>query len=127
MLPSISYINILNFMLKILVEQLIEEQISLWKPDKTFQFFVVVSCIMYNFCIAANTILPCVNDVLICFFVHRPTWEGGQYEGDDATRFETLRLAMELGVDYVDVELKVRLILQSNLLCFLNCLDKGGT
>jgi hypothetical protein len=23
--------------------------------------------------------------------------------------------------------LKVRLILQSNLLCFLNCLDKGGT
>ncbi|RLM91319.1 hypothetical protein C2845_PM08G14250 [Panicum miliaceum] len=38
---------------------------------------------------------------------YRPTWEGGQYEGDDTTRFETLRLAMELGVDYVDVELKV--------------------
>jgi len=44
--------------------------------------------------------------------VHRPTWEGGQYEGDDTTRFDTLRLAMELGVDYVDVELKVCWILQ---------------
>ncbi|CAL4976259.1 unnamed protein product [Urochloa decumbens] len=38
---------------------------------------------------------------------YRPSWEGGQYEGDDTTRFETLRLAMELGVDYVDIELKV--------------------
>ncbi|XP_062198894.1 bifunctional 3-dehydroquinate dehydratase/shikimate dehydrogenase, chloroplastic-like isoform X1 [Phragmites australis] len=38
---------------------------------------------------------------------YRPNWEGGQYEGDDTTRFETLRLAMELGVDYVDIELKV--------------------
>ncbi|PWZ34585.1 hypothetical protein Zm00014a_008719 [Zea mays] len=38
---------------------------------------------------------------------YRPVWEGGQYEGDDTTRFETLRLAMELGVDYVDIELKV--------------------
>ncbi|EEE54604.1 hypothetical protein OsJ_01835 [Oryza sativa Japonica Group] len=37
----------------------------------------------------------------------RPNWEGGQYEGDDATRFEALRLAMELGVNYVDIELKV--------------------
>jgi len=56
-------------------------------------------------------------------FVGRPVWEGGQYEGDDTTRFETLRLAMELGVDYVDIELKVRLFEQSNLLCFFNCLD----
>uniref|UniRef100_A0A0E0FLP3 Shikimate dehydrogenase n=1 Tax=Oryza nivara TaxID=4536 RepID=A0A0E0FLP3_ORYNI len=38
---------------------------------------------------------------------YRPNWEGGQYEGDDATRFEALRLAMELGVNYVDIELKV--------------------
>lgn len=38
---------------------------------------------------------------------YRPSWEGGQYEGDDITRFETLQLAMELGVDYVDIELKV--------------------
>nr|CAB3473160.1 unnamed protein product [Digitaria exilis] len=37
---------------------------------------------------------------------YRPSWEGGQYEGDDTTRFEALRLAMELGVDYVDIELK---------------------
>ncbi|KAF8676460.1 hypothetical protein HU200_047015 [Digitaria exilis] len=48
-----------------------------------------------------------ISGALICLFVHRPSWEGGQYEGDDTTRFEALRLAMELGVDYVDIELKV--------------------
>ncbi|KAK1267185.1 hypothetical protein QJS04_geneDACA009151 [Acorus gramineus] len=38
---------------------------------------------------------------------YRPKWEGGEYEGDDEPRFEALCLAMELGADYVDVELKV--------------------
>lgn len=38
---------------------------------------------------------------------YRPKWEGGEYEGDDDRRFETLLLAMELGADYVDIELKV--------------------
>jgi 3-dehydroquinate dehydratase len=79
--------------------------------------------ILYIFFIARNASLTCINDVGICLFVRRPVWEGGQYEGDDTTRFETLRLAMELGVDYVDIELKVRLFEQSNLLCLLNCLD----
>ncbi|KAJ3669658.1 hypothetical protein LUZ60_011608 [Juncus effusus] len=37
----------------------------------------------------------------------RPKWEGGQYEGDDTARFEALRLAIELGSEYVDIELKV--------------------
>lgn len=37
----------------------------------------------------------------------RPAWEGGQYEGDDKGRFDALHLAMELGADYVDVELQV--------------------
>ncbi|ONK78597.1 uncharacterized protein A4U43_C02F20480 [Asparagus officinalis] len=36
-----------------------------------------------------------------------PNWEGGQYEGDDRKRFEALLFAMELGAEYVDVELKV--------------------
>jgi hypothetical protein len=39
--------------------------------------------------------------------LHRPKWEGGEYEGDDESRFEALLLAMELGAEYVDVELKV--------------------
>jgi 3-dehydroquinate dehydratase/shikimate dehydrogenase len=39
--------------------------------------------------------------------LHRPKWEGGQYEGEDETRFETLLLAMELGAEYVDIEFKV--------------------
>ncbi|CAD5187374.1 unnamed protein product, partial [Musa acuminata subsp. malaccensis] len=38
---------------------------------------------------------------------YRPKWEGGEYEGDDKQRFEALCLAMELGAEYVDVELKV--------------------
>ncbi|KAM0954297.1 putative shikimate dehydrogenase, 3-dehydroquinate dehydratase [Dioscorea sansibarensis] len=38
---------------------------------------------------------------------YRPKWEGGQYEGDDTRRFEAIRLAMELGAEYVDIELKV--------------------
>ncbi|KAF8401566.1 hypothetical protein HHK36_012508 [Tetracentron sinense] len=37
----------------------------------------------------------------------RPTWEGGQYEGDENRRLDALRLAMELGADYIDVELQV--------------------
>lgn len=39
-------------------------------------------------------------------FTYRPTWEGGQYEGDEKSRFSALHLAMELGADYIDVELK---------------------
>ncbi|XP_068658360.1 bifunctional 3-dehydroquinate dehydratase/shikimate dehydrogenase, chloroplastic isoform X1 [Aristolochia californica] len=38
---------------------------------------------------------------------YRPKWEGGQYEGDDSKRFDVLRLAIELGADYIDIELKV--------------------
>lgn len=41
------------------------------------------------------------------YLPYRPKWEGGQYEGDDNKRQETLILAMELGADYIDVELKV--------------------
>lgn len=40
-------------------------------------------------------------------FTYRPKWEGGQYDGDENERLEVLRLAMELGADYVDVELQV--------------------
>ncbi|XP_078168588.1 bifunctional 3-dehydroquinate dehydratase/shikimate dehydrogenase, chloroplastic-like [Carex rostrata] len=42
--------------------------------------------------------------VLVTF---RPNWEGGQYQGDDSTRFSALRSAIELGAEYVDIELKV--------------------
>ncbi|XP_058222429.1 bifunctional 3-dehydroquinate dehydratase/shikimate dehydrogenase, chloroplastic-like [Rhododendron vialii] len=37
----------------------------------------------------------------------RPTWEGGRYDGDESTRQAALRRAMELGADYIDIELKV--------------------
>ncbi|KAH7443784.1 hypothetical protein KP509_02G050600 [Ceratopteris richardii] len=37
---------------------------------------------------------------------YRPIWEGGEYTGDEDFRLKTLRLAMELGADFIDVELK---------------------
>ncbi|WCJ23565.1 Shikimate dehydrogenase (NADP(+)) [Euphorbia peplus] len=40
-------------------------------------------------------------------FTYRPKWEGGEYDGDENQRLDVLRLAMELGADYVDVELQV--------------------
>ncbi|CAH1427633.1 unnamed protein product [Lactuca virosa] len=39
-------------------------------------------------------------------FTYRPTWEGGQYNGDEESRLDALRLAMELGADHIDVELQ---------------------
>ncbi|KAJ6737510.1 SHIKIMATE DEHYDROGENASE [Salix viminalis] len=41
------------------------------------------------------------------FVPGRPKWEGGQYEGDEHKRLEALRLAHDLGADYIDFELKV--------------------
>ncbi|KAJ8760750.1 hypothetical protein K2173_017897 [Erythroxylum novogranatense] len=38
---------------------------------------------------------------------YRPNWEGGQYGGDESKRKEALRLAMELGADFIDIEFKV--------------------
>ncbi|XP_031485763.1 bifunctional 3-dehydroquinate dehydratase/shikimate dehydrogenase, chloroplastic-like isoform X2 [Nymphaea colorata] len=37
---------------------------------------------------------------------YRPKWEGGHFEGSEYERLETLRLAMNFGADYVDVELE---------------------
>lgn len=34
----------------------------------------------------------------------RAAWEGGAFEGDEATRLDVLRQAIELGAEYVDVE-----------------------
>lgn len=41
---------------------------------------------------------------LPCVVTYRPSWEGGQYEGDDAPRLAALKMAMEVGAAYVDVE-----------------------
>ncbi|KAK8470702.1 hypothetical protein PHAVU_003G035000 [Phaseolus vulgaris] len=45
--------------------------------------------------------------VLPLLFTYRPKWEGGMYDGDENKRLDALRLAMELGADYIDVELQV--------------------
>lgn len=41
--------------------------------------------------------------------MRRPKWEGGEYEGEDEPPFDELLLAMELGAEYVDIDLKVGL------------------
>ncbi|KAI3445243.1 hypothetical protein Pfo_001908 [Paulownia fortunei] len=41
--------------------------------------------------------------VVVC----RPSWEGGQYIGDEPERLQALLLAKDLGADYIDLELKV--------------------
>ncbi|WCJ38307.1 Shikimate dehydrogenase (NADP(+)) [Euphorbia peplus] len=47
------------------------------------------------------------NKPLPLLFVYRPKCEGGLYEADDSTRFETLCLAHQLGADYVEFDLKM--------------------
>ncbi|OVA04376.1 Dehydroquinase class I [Macleaya cordata] len=39
--------------------------------------------------------------------IYRPKSEGGEYEGDENKRLEVLRLAVELGADYIEIEFKV--------------------
>ncbi|GAB4835886.1 hypothetical protein Ancab_000805 [Ancistrocladus abbreviatus] len=39
-------------------------------------------------------------------FTFRPKWEGGRYAGDESKRLGALQRAMELGANYIDVELK---------------------
>lgn len=53
----------------------------------------------------SNSKLP--SDML---HLSRPKWEGGQYDGDEKHRLDVLRLAMELGADYIDVEFQVLLL-----------------
>jgi 3-dehydroquinate dehydratase/shikimate dehydrogenase len=40
-----------------------------------------------------------------CIVTHRPTWEGGQYGGEEEGRLEALWIAVEAGAAYVDCEL----------------------
>ncbi|XP_057960848.1 bifunctional 3-dehydroquinate dehydratase/shikimate dehydrogenase, chloroplastic-like [Malania oleifera] len=47
------------------------------------------------------------QSALPTLITYRPKWEGGQYDGDEQKRQEALRLAMELGADFIDVELQV--------------------
>ncbi|KAL5566199.1 hypothetical protein UlMin_029363 [Ulmus minor] len=37
----------------------------------------------------------------------RPIWEGGQYKGDESKRQDALCVAMEVGADFIDIELQV--------------------
>ncbi|XP_027367590.1 bifunctional 3-dehydroquinate dehydratase/shikimate dehydrogenase, chloroplastic-like [Abrus precatorius] len=47
------------------------------------------------------------NRPLPILIAYRPLWEGGEYNGDESKRQAALRLAIELGSEFVEVELKV--------------------
>ncbi|EEF49752.1 3-dehydroquinate dehydratase, putative [Ricinus communis] len=47
------------------------------------------------------------QSALPTLITYRPKWEVGEYDGDESKRQEALRLAIELGSDFIDVELKV--------------------
>jgi 3-dehydroquinate dehydratase-1/3-dehydroquinate dehydratase/shikimate dehydrogenase len=49
-------------------------------------------------------------------FTKRPTWEGGQYEGDEKKRIDLLIEAAQSGASYVDIELNTDSELQKELL-----------
>ncbi|KAL0429483.1 UNVERIFIED_CONTAM: Bifunctional 3-dehydroquinate dehydratase/shikimate dehydrogenase, chloroplastic [Sesamum radiatum] len=46
------------------------------------------------------------NKPLPVVVVYGPTWEGGEYEGDEQERLQALLLAKDLGADYIELELK---------------------
>ncbi|CAJ1960958.1 unnamed protein product [Sphenostylis stenocarpa] len=46
------------------------------------------------------------NKPLPVLIAYRPKWEGGLYEGDESMGLEALQLAVELGADFIEVELK---------------------
>ncbi|KAJ3681077.1 hypothetical protein LUZ60_015566 [Juncus effusus] len=47
------------------------------------------------------------NRPLPTLVTYRPKWEGGEYNGDDDSRLKALLIAMELGAEFIDIELKV--------------------
>ncbi|CAM6127337.1 unnamed protein product [Calypogeia fissa] len=59
--------------------------------------------------------------ILPAIVTYRPKWEGGMYEGPEAPRLAALKLAADLGADYVDVELKAATE------SFPSRKEKGGT
>nr|XP_007147104.1 hypothetical protein PHAVU_006G096400g [Phaseolus vulgaris]ESW19098.1 hypothetical protein PHAVU_006G096400g [Phaseolus vulgaris] len=46
------------------------------------------------------------NKPLPLLIAHRPTWGGSLHKGDEIMRLEALQLAVELGADFIEVELK---------------------
>eukprot|EP00889_Picochlorum_renovo_P003956 jgi/Picre1/30986/NNA_006344.t1 len=57
---------------------------------------------------AGNDLEGLLNAIdLPCIVTFRPLWEGGKYGGEEAPRLAALKLAMELGAAYVDVEFLV--------------------
>ena len=49
----------------------------------------------------------------------RPAWEGGEYVGSESARLDALRLAINLGADFVDVEFKVCITVTSIIITIL--------
>ncbi|XLR44044.1 hypothetical protein S83_028704, partial [Arachis hypogaea] len=85
-----------------------EALIVMWKAKEAGADLVEVRLdLLKNFNPSHHLQLLINNRPLPTLITYRPIWEGGQYDGDESKRQSTLRLAIELGSDFVDVELKV--------------------
>ncbi|KAF9607433.1 hypothetical protein IFM89_035571 [Coptis chinensis] len=92
-----------------LMGETVEEMLVMMKTAKTSGADIVEIRLDYLKCFLPSHDLEILikNCPLPTLFTYRPKWEGGRYEGDEIVRLNALQLAMELGADYVDVELKV--------------------
>lgn len=67
--------------------------------------------------LTSPTITPFIDDIPApVLFTNRPTWEGGNYSGDENKRIELLLDAVKEGASYVDIELKTEKDLRQKLL-----------
>eukprot|EP00271_Cylindrocystis_brebissonii_P013036 TRINITY_DN32590_c0_g1_i1.p1 TRINITY_DN32590_c0_g1~~TRINITY_DN32590_c0_g1_i1.p1 ORF type:complete len:673 (+),score=114.40 TRINITY_DN32590_c0_g1_i1:104-2122(+) len=59
-----------------------------------------------NFCSELH-LAPLIDGrTLPAIVTFRPTWDGGLFDGPEGVRLQALRKAMELGADFVDIELQ---------------------
>jgi len=67
--------------------------------------------------LTSPTITPFIDDISTpLLFTNRPTWEGGNYSGDEDTRIQPLLEAVDNGASYIDIELKTEKKLQQKLI-----------
>lgn len=67
--------------------------------------------------LTSPTITPFIDDISTpLLFTNRPTWEGGNYSGDEDARIQLLLEAVDNGASYIDIELKTEKELQQKLI-----------
>jgi 3-dehydroquinate dehydratase I len=67
--------------------------------------------------LTSPTITPFIDNISTSIlFTNRPTWEGGNYSGEEDDRIQLLLEAVENGASYIDIELKTEKEFQQKLI-----------